>query len=168
MAKKNGPLLEFVETAGYRSIVGWREWYLYWEDADSMNNVTWVQHMVEEEDGRPSLFQKASTYLQSRMKMIRLFPAEDGIENWDQLPLFSGDGDLRLVWKPGLNWRAIVDEIEAHPEPWPGPRPPDAQERAEEAWDALSPEEQNEEIARIVDALDAQEKGLERSLWGGK
>lgn len=46
--KSYGPLLQFVETAGYRSIVGWREWYLYREDADSMNNVTWVQHMVEE------------------------------------------------------------------------------------------------------------------------
>jgi hypothetical protein len=46
--KSYGPLLEFVEAAGYRGIVGWREWYLYWEDAESMNNVTWVQHVIEE------------------------------------------------------------------------------------------------------------------------
>ena len=96
--------------------------------------------------------------------MIRLFPVQDGIGNWSQLPLFSNADGLRLIWKPDLNWRAILDEIEAHPEPWPGPRPPDAQERAEEAWNALSPGEQDAEIARIVDALDEQEKELECSL----
>jgi hypothetical protein len=113
--------------------------------------------------GRPSPFDRASTHLRSRMKMIRLFPADSGIKRWNQLPLFPDANGLRLVWKPGLDWRAIVDEIEAHPEPWPGPRPPDAQERAEEAWNALSPEEQDAEIVRIVDALDEQEKELECS-----
>ena len=113
--------------------------------------------------GRPSPFQKASTYLRSRMKMIRLFLAEDGMKHWDQLLLFSGTGDLRLLWKPGLNWRVTLDEIEAQPRPWPGPRPADAQQRAEEAWKALSEAEREEKIGHIMDALDEQEKEVERS-----
>ena len=114
--------------------------------------------------GRTSPFHKASTYLRRGMKMIRLFPADDEIGRWNQLPLFPDANGLRLIWKPGPKWRAIVDEIEAYPEPWLGSRPPDAQGRAEEAWNALSPEEQDAEIARIVDALDEQEKELECSL----
>ena len=118
--------------------------------------------------GRTSPFHKASTHLRSRMKMIRLFPADDEIGRWNQLFLFPNADGLRLVWKPGLNWRGIVDEIKAHPNPWPGPRPPDAQERAEEAWNTLSPEEQDTRIAQIVQALDKQEKELERSLSPAK
>jgi hypothetical protein len=55
-----------------------------------------------------------------------------------------------------------LDEIEAHPDPWPGPRPLDAQQRAEDAWNALSQEEREQVIARIVGALDEQEKELGR------
>ena len=117
--------------------------------------------------GRTSPLDKASTYLRRGMKMIRLFPVDDEIGRWNQLPLFPDANGLRLIWKPGLDWRAIVDEIEAHPKPWPGPRPPDAQERAEEAWNTLSPEEQKVEIARIVQALDEQEKELGCSLQEG-
>ena len=46
--KSYGPLLAFIEASGLAGAVGWREWYLYWEGAESMNNVTWVQHLVEE------------------------------------------------------------------------------------------------------------------------
>ena len=118
--------------------------------------------------GRPSPFDRASTHLRRGIKMIRLYAADDEIGRWNQLLLFPDADGLRLVWKPGLNWRTIVNKIEAHPKPWPGPRPPDAQERAEEAWNALSQEEQNAEIARIVDALDEQEKGIEDSLQEGR
>ena len=118
--------------------------------------------------GRPSPFDRASTHLRQGMKMIRLYAADDEIGRWNQLLLFPDADGLRLIWKPGLDWRTIVDEIEAHPKPWPGPRPPDAQERAEEAWNALSSEEQETEIARILQALDEKEKELERFLSPAK
>ncbi|MHC4616939.1 MAG: DUF6932 family protein [Planctomycetota bacterium] len=117
--------------------------------------------------GRPLPFHKASTYLRRGMKMIRLYPADDEIGRWDQLHIFSDARDLRLIWKPGLNWRALVGDIEAHPHPWSEPRAPDAGQRADDAWDALSAEEQHAKIARIVDALDEQEKELERSFSDG-
>jgi len=46
--KSYGKLMGFVEAKGLTNIVGWREWYLYWEDPASRNNVTLVQHVVEE------------------------------------------------------------------------------------------------------------------------
>jgi hypothetical protein len=49
VVKGYGPLLEFMKANGYKDIVGWREWYLYWESEDSTNNITWVQHIAAEE-----------------------------------------------------------------------------------------------------------------------
>lgn len=43
-----GTLMAFVEAKGLRNVEGWREWYLYWEGDQSHNNVTLVQHVVEE------------------------------------------------------------------------------------------------------------------------
>jgi hypothetical protein len=45
--KSYGTLMAFVEAKGLRNVEGWREWYLYWEDPASRNNVTLVQHVVE-------------------------------------------------------------------------------------------------------------------------
>lgn len=46
--KSYGSLMAFVEAKGLMNVEGWREWYLYWEDPASRNNVTLVQHVVEE------------------------------------------------------------------------------------------------------------------------
>jgi len=43
-----GPLVEFMKSNGYKDIVGWREWYLYNESGRSSNNISWIQHEVEE------------------------------------------------------------------------------------------------------------------------
>jgi hypothetical protein len=32
-----------------KCVVGWREWYLYYENDKSCNNIIWVQHLVEKE-----------------------------------------------------------------------------------------------------------------------
>lgn len=77
------------------------------------------------------------------------------------LYLFPDGEGLRLIWKPGWDWRAALDEIEAHPLPWPGPRSPDALEQAQEAWRALSSEEVDAFYERVLAALDAQERQAE-------
>lgn len=41
-------LLEFIEQRGLQPGWGWTEWTLYWEGDQSMNNITWIQHAVEE------------------------------------------------------------------------------------------------------------------------
>jgi hypothetical protein len=46
--KSYGPLMSFVEARGLKNVEGWREWYLYWEGDQSRNNVTLVQHVVED------------------------------------------------------------------------------------------------------------------------
>ena len=46
-----GPLMEFMNQNGLKPLdEGWREYYLYDEGPDSMNNITWVQHVAEETD----------------------------------------------------------------------------------------------------------------------
>jgi hypothetical protein len=42
------PLMDFMDANGYKPVEGWREWYLYFESDASSNNITWVEHMVEE------------------------------------------------------------------------------------------------------------------------
>jgi|GEM_PF-1767991 len=44
-----GPLMDFMNQNGYTPLEeGWREYFLYDEGADSLNNITWVQHLAEE------------------------------------------------------------------------------------------------------------------------
>ena len=113
---------------------------------------------------RPLPFDKATRYLKKGMKMIRFFPVEGEIAMWSQLPLFPHGDGLRLIWKPGLNWRAILDQIEAQLASWTGPRPPDAQEQAETAWNTLPREQQQAKRAQIVAVLKEQEDKLDRFL----
>jgi hypothetical protein len=42
------PLMDFMDSNGFKPVEGWREWYLYWESETSSNNITWVEHMAEE------------------------------------------------------------------------------------------------------------------------
>lgn len=37
------PLVAYMEEQGLEPTEGWREWYLYWEDDASPNNITLVQ-----------------------------------------------------------------------------------------------------------------------------
>jgi len=108
--------------------------------------------------GLPTPFDQASTHLRRGMKMIRLHEAEDSLRNCFMLYLFPGGEGLRLVWKPGWNWRATLDEIEAHPLPWSGPRSPGSLEQAKEAWATLPMEEIDAFYERVLAALEAQEK----------
>lgn len=114
--------------------------------------------------GLPTPFDRASTHLRRGMKMVRLHEAEDSLHNCWILYLFPDGEGLRLIWKPGLDWRTILDEIEAHPLPWPGPRSPDALEQAQEAWHALSSEEVDAFYERVLAALDAQERQAEAQV----
>lgn len=47
--KSYGPLMDFMNQNGMQPLEeGWREYYLYDEGPDSMNNITWVQHAAAE------------------------------------------------------------------------------------------------------------------------
>jgi hypothetical protein len=49
--KSYGPLMDFMNQHGLHPLEeGWREYYLYFEGPDSMNNITWVQHVAEDTD----------------------------------------------------------------------------------------------------------------------
>ena len=111
--------------------------------------------------GQPTPFEKASTHLRRGMKMVRIHEAEGSLRNCLMLYLFPDGEGLRLIWKSGLEWRSILDEIEANPLSWPGPRAPDALEQAKQAWFALSDEETTAFYEQIFAALEAQEAALE-------
>ncbi len=50
--------------------------------------------------------------------MIRFVSLFESVEEWMESHFFSQDVPVRLVWEPGLEWRQVVDEIEANPIPW--------------------------------------------------
>lgn len=45
--KSYSPLMEYMNQNALKCVVGWREWYLYYENHESSNNVLWVQHLAE-------------------------------------------------------------------------------------------------------------------------
>jgi hypothetical protein len=49
--KSYAPLMDFMNKNGLIPLdEGWREYYLYNEGPDSMNNITWIQHLAAEND----------------------------------------------------------------------------------------------------------------------
>ncbi len=61
---------------------------------------------------------QAITHLRRGMKWIRIEPLIGSVEGWLKTHLFPPDTPVRVVWEPGLDWRQVVDEIEAHPASW--------------------------------------------------
>jgi len=47
--KSYGPLMKYMNQNALKCVVGWREWYLYYENDKSCNNIIWVQHLAEKE-----------------------------------------------------------------------------------------------------------------------
>jgi hypothetical protein len=68
--------------------------------------------------GKPLPHEQAFKHLRRGMKMIRIASLSGNVETWLEDHFFSPDTPVRLVWEPGLDWRGIVDEIEAHPAAW--------------------------------------------------
>jgi hypothetical protein len=109
---------------------------------------------------RPTLLpdNQARKHLRSGMRNTHLeIEMSSDLSNWEYLWLFPDGEGIWLIWKPSLNWSAIVDEIESHPYPWTGLRPVDSKQRMEVALQGLSKEERQTRIAEILTALEAQE-----------
>jgi hypothetical protein len=83
------------------------------------------------------------------------------MEDWEYLALFPDGEGIRLVWKPGLNWSAILDEIESRPTAWQGPRSEADEQRTKEEWEALPEAEKRARQVRTLAALERQERSLE-------
>ncbi len=103
---------------------------------------------------------RASVQLRHGMKKVQLYTVPTSIAGWEYLPLFPNGEGLQLIWKPGLNWSAIVGEIESNPTSWQGPRPVDAEQRVTEEWKALPEEERQARIAQTLRLLNKQEEDL--------
>jgi len=67
----------------------------------------------------------------SMMKMIRIELVPNSLEVSLNLPLFVVGEKLRLVWKPGFDWPATLNEIERQPLPWVGSRELEAKKLVE-------------------------------------
>ncbi|MBU0490435.1 MAG: hypothetical protein KKB13_01170 [Chloroflexi bacterium] len=69
--------------------------------------------------GEPLPMEQAVRHLRRGMKWIRIeYLVGNSLEEWLAIHLFAPDTPVRLVWEPGLDWPAVVDEIEAQPAPW--------------------------------------------------
>jgi hypothetical protein len=69
--------------------------------------------------GQPLPIQQAIQHLRRGMKWIRIEQFVDSsLAIWLADRLFAPDTPVRVVWEPGLDWRAVVAEIETQPAPW--------------------------------------------------
>ncbi len=68
--------------------------------------------------GKPLPHEQASIYLRRGMKWVRIDFITAGVQIWLSDHLFPPDTSVKMVWEPGLDWRRVVGEIEAHPLPW--------------------------------------------------
>lgn len=75
-------------------------------------------------------FVKASRFLRQGMRNLRLAPAERSLDTWPDLRLLPNGQGLRLIWRPGFDWSAVIDDVERNPVPWCGPHPVDAEDLA--------------------------------------
>ena len=107
----------------------------------------------------PLPFDQASTRLRRGMQLVQIYQARRTLANWEYILLFPRAEGLRLIWKPGLNWSHILDEIAAHPTVWQGARPVDATERFDEWQRTLPDAEKQIRITETLAALEVQENG---------
>jgi hypothetical protein len=98
---------------------------------------------------------KFSSQLRRGMKMIRLELVQDTLRWSSNWALFVLGEELRLVWKLGFDWAAVLDEIEKHPRPWAGPRTPEAKEQVE-ALRKLPEEVRDAKAAQKLAEINAQ------------
>jgi hypothetical protein len=61
-----------------------------------------------------------------------------------------------LIWKPGFDWPAVLDEIEKHPHPWAGPRAPEDKERLEALRKEMPWEEYDAKSIQKLAEIEAQ------------
>jgi hypothetical protein len=106
--------------------------------------------------GRPTAAERAIIHLRRRMKMIRIMPAKRSLADWLNQE-FLLNIRPRLIWEPGADWGPAVDEIEASPLPWPGPRPPDADERHKTFILGMSSEEYDARLRQALAEIEAQD-----------
>jgi hypothetical protein len=108
---------------------------------------------------KPSLIpeNRARVALRCGMKNINLH-VESSLETWSDLLLFPNGEGLQIVWKPGLQWKEILDEIETNPARWIGPRPADTQEKLDQELKALSFKEIEQRIHQSLAAVEAREQ----------
>jgi len=85
----------------------------------------------------PLPFDQASTQLRRGMQLVQIYQARFTLATWEYILLFPRAEGLRLIWKPGLNWPRILEDLAAHPTIWQGARPTDAVERFDE-WRAAA------------------------------
>jgi hypothetical protein len=99
---------------------------------------------------------KFSSHLRRGMKLVRLELVQDTLRGSSNWALFILGEELRLVWKPGFDWPAVLDEIEKHPRPWTGPQPREAKERIEASLEEMPWEEYEAKSVQKLAEINAQ------------
>jgi hypothetical protein len=99
---------------------------------------------------------RAVIHLRRGMQGVRISTAERSLENWEQQSLFLVI-QPRLIWEPNGNWRAVIDDIEVNPLPWPGPRPADAKEQHEAFIKSMPHEQYETRLAQALAEIQAQQ-----------
>lgn len=120
---------------------------------DAYYILTYTPHLIPANQAR--------VHLRQGMKNVKLF-VETSLETWVDLILFANEEGLQPVWKPGLRWAEVIDELQAHPLPWAGPRQSDAQEKLDQELRALPQAKIERRIQQALAAIAIREQALAR------
>lgn len=106
--------------------------------------------------GRSTVVDRLRMQLCRGTSLAKMTTVRDTLWNWQEnkLLLFTHP---RLIWKPGGNWMAALDQIEKSPSPWPGPRPTDAKETSEALVKAMPEEEYQTKLDQALAEVEGQD-----------
>lgn len=105
--------------------------------------------------GRPVHFERAIIHLRRGMKKINVSVGRGSLHDWEERVLLL-DNAIQPIWEPGADWAAVLDEIEASPVPWTGPRSQEAREQFETGINSRSYDEVLAELEPILAEIEAR------------
>ena len=97
---------------------------------------------------KPLPHDQAIKRMRAGMKMVRIDLILDSLEGWLASSCFPADTPIRLVWKPGLDWRKVVDDVEVNPLPWNPEEERLRKERQEKLKELYEERRRNPELLR--------------------
>ena len=105
---------------------------------------------------RPVHYERAIIHLRKGMKRVNVSVGRDSLEGWMERVLLL-EAPMRPIWEPGANWAAVLDDIEASPRAWLGPRTPASLEQFRVRIKSQPYDDVLAELAPILAGIEAQQ-----------
>jgi hypothetical protein len=105
---------------------------------------------------RPVLEQRLAIDLRRGMQKVRISMVKTLLGTWNQRSIFLVVRP-RLIWEPGGDWKAAIDNIKANPTPWSGLLPADAKDQLDALVNTMLPETYEARLAEALAEIQSQQ-----------